>query len=72
MDQPVQTANPKKAASKVKDHWEEPSEEEIRKMAFQKYKEETDPIKKRYTYNPRRYMSAVRKELDQAKAKVID
>ena len=55
-------------ASEVNNHWEEPSEEEIKKMAFQKYKEEKDPTKRRYTYNPRRYVPAIRKELDQAKA----
>ena len=56
------------AASEVNNHWEEPSEEEIKRMAFQKYKEEKDPVKRRYTYNPRRYVPAIRKELDQAKA----
>ena len=60
------------AASEVNNHWEDPSEEEIKKMAFQKYKEEKDPLKQRYTYNPRRYVPAIRKELDQAKAKVIN
>ena len=56
------------AASEVNNHWEEPSEEEIKRMAFQKYKEEKDPAKRRYTYNSRRYVPAIRKELDQAKA----
>lgn len=56
------------AASEVNNHWEEPSEEQVRELAFQKYRQEPDPIKARYTYNPRRYEPAARRELKKAKA----